>query len=211
MIFSGDFKKMLPVIRHANRATIVSKCFNRSYLWKELKKLNLTINMRLKVRDYTELNQRKEFAEYLLRIGNGTEPIITDLDGDYIKLPKELCIKEANVDEFFRSFVFNDLLNNYKNEDYFKNRAILCTKNKTVDFLNQTILNSIPEEEITYFSKNSSNIDETNSLYPIEYLNSYESNNLPNHQLNFKKHSVVMLLRNINTTASKQNINNRKK
>ncbi len=111
--------------------------------------------MRLKVSDYTELNQRKEFAEYLLRIGNGTEPIITDLDGDYIQLPKELCIKEANVDEFFRSFVFNDLLNNYKNEDCFKNRAILCTKNKTVDFLNQTILNSIPEEEITYFSKNS--------------------------------------------------------
>ena len=173
-------------------------------------KLNLTINMRLKVSDYTELNQRKKFAEYLLRIGNGTEPIITDLDGDYIQLPKDLCIKEDNVDELI-SFVFNDLLNNYKNEDYFKNRAILCTKNKTVDFLNQTILNSIPEEEITYFSKNSSNIDETNSLYPIEYLNSYESNNLPNHQLNFKKHSVVMLLRNINTTAGKQNINNRKK
>ena len=66
MIFSGAFKQMLPIIRHANRAKIMFKCFNRSYLWKELKKLELTINMRLQIDNKPESNRCKEFVDYLL-------------------------------------------------------------------------------------------------------------------------------------------------
>ena len=85
---------------------------------------------------------------------------------------KDLCIERTNIDDLV-SFVFIDLQQNYKNVDYFKDWAILCTKNKTVDFLNSQILNTIPEEEVTFLSKNSSNYDEANSLYPIEFLNEY--------------------------------------
>lgn len=204
MVLGGDFKQMLPVIPHANRATVISKCLNKSHLWSKFKQLKLTINMRLKYTNPEEEQEIREFSDYLLRIGNGEEPTLEDLGDNFIQVPEDICIEDDNLDNL-TSFVFDNIETEYKNENYFNNRALLCTTNKTVDALNEQILQKIPETEFTYLSRSSSNIDDSNELYPIEFLNNYESNNLPKHELRLKKYSVIMLMRNINTSEGKLN------
>ena len=44
-MFGGDFRQILPVIRHGTEADVVSACLNRSPLWSNIKVLKLTINM----------------------------------------------------------------------------------------------------------------------------------------------------------------------
>ena len=49
MVFGGDFRQILPGIRLGTRGDVVSACLNRSSLWRHVKVLNLTINMRLEI------------------------------------------------------------------------------------------------------------------------------------------------------------------
>jgi hypothetical protein len=73
IVFGGDFRQILPVVRKGTRSEIVNAAFNRSKLWKTVQVLKLTENMR--VQRLTGIDQVKalEFAEYLLRIGEGRE------------------------------------------------------------------------------------------------------------------------------------------
>ena len=49
IVFGGDFRQILPVIKHGSRAEVVSACLNRSFLWRHVKVMKLTINMRLQI------------------------------------------------------------------------------------------------------------------------------------------------------------------
>ena len=49
MVFGGDFRQIPPVVKHGSRAEVVSSCLNRSYLWRYVKVLKLTINMRFQI------------------------------------------------------------------------------------------------------------------------------------------------------------------
>ena len=65
------------------------------------------------------------------------------------------------------------------------------------------ILKSINEEEKVYYSfnsmcKTSSECEELDILYPIEFLNSLNFIGFPQHELRLKKNTPIMLLRNIN-------------
>jgi hypothetical protein len=199
MLFSGDFKQLLPVIPHANRATIISQCLNRSKLWKSMTKLKLTINMRLNQLDEINSEEQKQFADYLIKVGNGEIKPKKDLGDNIIELPNMICMENSKIDHLI-SFVFDDLEHKYIEPKYFSERAILCTKNKTVNSIYRHILNLIPEQSIAYYSTNSSSFDEYNSNYPIEFLNDYHSSALPQHELILKKNTVIMLLRNIDIT-----------
>ena len=42
MVFGGDFRQILPIVKHGNRSSIVSQCINRSFLWKYMKKYKFT-------------------------------------------------------------------------------------------------------------------------------------------------------------------------
>ncbi len=86
-MLSGDFRQLLPIIPKANRATIVSNCLNRSKLWKNITLLKLTINTRLHLLNVHDAEQQNQFSKYLIRIGEGHEPIIKDLGEERIRLP----------------------------------------------------------------------------------------------------------------------------
>jgi len=47
VLFSGDFRQILPVIARGTRANEVNASLNRSYLWPYLKILKLKTNMRV--------------------------------------------------------------------------------------------------------------------------------------------------------------------
>ena len=47
VLLGGGFKQILPVIQHGSRNDIIRACLKKSFLWKDIKKLKLTINMRI--------------------------------------------------------------------------------------------------------------------------------------------------------------------
>jgi ATP-dependent DNA helicase PIF1 len=103
MVFGGDFRQILPVIKKGNKYTIINASFNRSKLWKEVKILKLIQNMRILSMSGDEATEAQEFADYLIRIGEGTEPTITDENGveDLIQLPDSIT-KKMNQTELIK-------------------------------------------------------------------------------------------------------------
>jgi ATP-dependent DNA helicase PIF1 len=87
--------------------------------------------------------------------------------------------------------------------EYLKERTILSTTNETVDTLNDYILSFIPGNEKEYLScdkiaKVPGSHESYDLLYLVEFLNSVNGNNFPQHRLLLKKAIPIMLLRNLN-------------
>ncbi|KAG2624578.1 hypothetical protein PVAP13_3KG144027, partial [Panicum virgatum] len=199
-------------LENATRAQIINASIFRSYLWKDIKKLYLHENMRLKKLDATtsEYKELNEFSEWILKIGNGTiqnkssYTVEDNPNCDIVEIPDDLLIKQADnkinalVESTFPNFSLN-----YNNAEYLRDRAILSTTNEIVDEINDYMLSLLPGNEIEYYSVDSISkcIDTCNDadiLYPIEYLNSLSANNFPAHILKLKIGVPVMLLRNLN-------------
>ena len=73
VVFGADFRQIPPVNKHESRAEVVSSCLNRSYLWRQVKIMKLTINMRLQILSFHEVSEVSEFSNFLLRVGEGAE------------------------------------------------------------------------------------------------------------------------------------------
>ncbi|PWZ41852.1 ATP-dependent DNA helicase PIF4 [Zea mays] len=87
IVFGGDFRQVLPVVRKGSRAQIVAASLRSSYLWESMCHLKLVRNMRAQSDPW--------FAEYLLRVGGGTEE--ENNDGD-VRLPDEVCVPYTGND-----------------------------------------------------------------------------------------------------------------
>jgi len=81
VLFAGDFRQILPVVRRGTRSDIVRSSIKYNFLWRELKQFNLTKNMRA--------NNDANFAAWLLQLGNGDLPTVTDAQ-DTIEIPREI-------------------------------------------------------------------------------------------------------------------------
>lgn len=69
LLLSGDFEQTLPVILCSTFADKINTCLKQSFLWKNVKKLSLTINMRVQL----HIDQLEQvFSNQLLDIENGT-------------------------------------------------------------------------------------------------------------------------------------------
>ena len=80
VVFGGDFRQVLPVVRRGSRAQVVGASLWMSYLWDSMRHLKLVHNMRAKSDPW--------FAKYLLRVGGGSEEATVD---DEIHLPHDMC------------------------------------------------------------------------------------------------------------------------
>ena len=81
VVFGGDFRQILPVIKKGSREDIVSHCILRSKIWGYIKVLHLKHNKRLE----NSSEQDQNFATWLLNVGNGKHPI-TDHNNSKIQL-----------------------------------------------------------------------------------------------------------------------------
>lgn len=77
VVFGGDFRQVLPVVKKGSRADIVNASFTRSPLWAHVRMLPLSINMRLQNLQGSDQHSQlqREFATFLLEIGRGRVPI----------------------------------------------------------------------------------------------------------------------------------------
>ncbi|XP_050896062.1 uncharacterized protein LOC127102768 [Lathyrus oleraceus] len=87
-----------------------------------------------------------EFAQFLMRIGDGNEPAKED---DMVKMPAEIVIPwegESSIKKLIQH-TFPQLENHGWNASYMVERAILTPKNCDVHMLNDMISNKFPGDE----------------------------------------------------------------
>ncbi|KAL0838591.1 hypothetical protein ABMA28_016683 [Loxostege sticticalis] len=155
ILFSGDFRQILPVVIRGTRADEINASLKRSNLWP---------NMRLSLSS----GENRLFAEMLLKVGNGK---LTQSDGR-INL-ENLCILIYNI---------QDLVNNRYPDihniscksilSWFKERAILSLTNEQVDKVNNLILAKIDTPTQIYYSVDTVLDSEEAVHFPTEFLNS---------------------------------------
>jgi ATP-dependent DNA helicase PIF1 len=185
IVFGGDFRQTLPVVRKGSWAQIVDASLRRSYLWDIMQHLRLERNMRAQ--------KDPNFANFLLRIGGGTEEV--NNDGE-VFLPWGLCIPYTGDDKDLNAlidWVFPKLDKNKVDSNYITSRAILSTKNDCVDRIIMKMINKFEGDERVYRSFDEA-VDDPNNYHPSKFLNTLTPNGLPPHVLKLKKNCPVILL-----------------
>ena len=137
------------------------------------------------------------FADYLLRIGGGTEEV--NGDGN-VRIPDEICIPySGDAEKDLHSLIdsiFPNLNANMADKDYITTRAILSTRNDWVDMINMKMIDMFQGGETVYHSFDTA-VDDPHNYYPSEFLNSLTPNGLPPHVLKLMLGCPVILLSNI--------------
>ncbi|AQK61876.1 hypothetical protein ZEAMMB73_Zm00001d012946 [Zea mays] len=178
----------LLLMMQGSRAQIVAASLQSSYLWESMCHLKLVQNMRAQSDPW--------FAEYLLRVGGGTEE--ANNDGD-VRLPDEVCVPYTGNDRDLDRLIddiYPNLNENMSNTSYITSRAILSTRNDWVDMINMRMIDRFQGEQMMYHSFDTA-VDDPNNYYPSEFLNTLTPNGLPPHVLKLKVGCPIMLLRNI--------------
>jgi len=201
IILGGDFRQVLPVVKKGTKSQTIIASLKNSYIWKFVKILKLSINMRIKKLEGEEAKIQQEFASFLINIGNGTEKTTTVENEEYIRVPDKMATKTENIEELIDE-IYPNIGLHIGDAQYLSGRAILTTKNEDVGNINEIIMKKLPGEEFTYLSADSlyENEEEKNCIFPTEYLNTLKISGVPPHKIILKKNCPIILLRNLNLT-----------
>jgi hypothetical protein len=185
LLLGGDFRQCLPIVPHANKAGILEQVIKESPLWNEFKILKLDTNVR---------SVDPEYSKWILNVGDGIKLNESGLEDDIVEIPPELLTEDL-VKEIFSDCILPENISEYYS------KAILSTKNETVDFLNSKVLELLQGNSKSYFSndKIGDGTTEDAANYPIEFLNGLNPSGMPPHELKLKIGAIIMLLRNLNT------------
>ncbi|XP_065640557.1 ATP-dependent DNA helicase pif1-like [Hydra vulgaris] len=189
ILFGGDFRQILPVVKRGRPAEVVESCIKCSLQWQWVQKFTLTENMRVR-------NGEGDFSEWLLKLGSGTIPgKEEDPFKGCIEIPQECIIRE---NKSIVEKIFGDAQQN----DYTK-RVILTHTNVDSLSINEEVLERLHGEVKTYLSADQIDTDDLNEInnFPVEFLNSLTPSGIPTHCLKLKIGCVIMLLRNLDHKA----------
>ncbi|XP_026383485.1 uncharacterized protein LOC113278984 [Papaver somniferum] len=187
LLLGGDFRQVLHVVEHGTRAQTISACLINAKFGKDVKVIRSIENMRSRL--------DPSFLEFLLRIGDGTEPYVVD---DMVKLPDDIVMKwegEQSVEKLIDE-VFPELEKNASDKSYMSQRALITPKNDIVEKLNQKVINIFPGDEIVYHSFDMAK-DDPNNLWTEDFLNTISPGGFPPHRLILKIGAPIILLRNL--------------
>lgn len=191
LLLSGDFRQTLPVVPKSTPADELNACIKSSYLWRHVKTLSLTTNMRTHMQND---DMSRLYAENLLKIGNGL--ISTDAESKEIQFPENFCQYTDSITDLI-SNVYPNIEKKYKDFNWLSERALLAPTNEAVHKMNDQILSKIPGEVKKYTSIDTM-IEENEIVnYPQEFLNSLEPSGMAQHILKLKVGSMIMMIRNL--------------
>ena len=201
VVLGGDFRQIWPVIPQGTRQDTVKASISKSYLWSHAEVYTLTMNMRLRQAD-------KEFAEWILKVGNGTAPTVNSEernhdDGEQVIIGDKFMIPRTDhPHESISNAAYPDFVSKYLNRAYLTERAILSPTNVSAHEINSYLLPKVPSAEKEFLSSDSVAFESTpeedwTNNYTQEYLNSLEFPGLPPHKLCLKVGAPVMMLRNL--------------
>ncbi len=106
VVFSGDFRQVLPVIERGSRAAIVQAALKNHELWRHFTVLNLRINMRVQLllqdpARSADAARLQEWSDYLLQVGEGRT-------GQPMQLPEDMIVPGDQPLDLIRD-VFGDI------------------------------------------------------------------------------------------------------
>eukprot|EP00959_Pyramimonas_sp_CCMP1952_P370830 7766459-Pyramimonas_sp.AAC.1 len=208
VVISGDFRQLLPVVPGATRSQTVAATHPLSYLWRRVRVLRLTTNMRVQrlLTEGRDAQAQEEWASWLKSLGEGSLPGAAD---GTIQLPPECCLTAARGEGSEQpptvmdliSAVYGDIANDPSARDpsALMKRAVLTPLNASVDEINDKVMAIWPnDQERTYLSADEPDgSDDGSEVFPVEVLNSFNSGSLPPHRLTLKVGTPIMLLRNM--------------
>ncbi|CAN1257716.1 ATP-dependent DNA helicase PIF1 [Linum perenne] len=184
VLLGGDFRQTLPIVPNAGRETNLNASLTRSYLWNHCTLLELKTNMRVNASSINLLpiSSGLNFPKWVLAVGDG-------------KILADIVTR-----------VYPDFTKNYQSMAYIRTRAIVTPTNQVVSDINDYVLTRIPGDAKTYLSSDTLETTRPNQQrmeleYPTEFLNSLTFNGMPEHRLQVKPYSIVMLLRNLKPSA----------
>ena len=191
VMLCGGFRQILPVIRSGTRANIINARIKKSHLWKEVKHLKLTTNMRFHLHGDIEAGA---FAEMLINVGDGKANIVQQPDTVRVaKLGSYATSVNDLIDKVFLNFQ-----ENVEGTDWLSERGILAPLNEPVTKINSKLIDMMPSSSKS--TRPSILLCQT-TRQPIihqSFLNSIETSGLPPHKLNIKNGVSVMVLRSLN-------------
>ena len=209
VLLGGDFRQILPVIPGGTKEEIINASFSSSSLWSTFTFLTLNQNTRLSA-DGLSPDQKEElrqFAKWIILIGEGQLcdlAVPDDQDATFIKIPCELQVQiiiNCPIATIV-SAIYPNIERAHLDPFYFKERAIVTPKNLIVSEINNFILDIIPGHKYNFLScdsieTTSSDINNIDLLYPIEFINQLDFNGVPQHNISLKIGTPIMLLRNL--------------
>lgn len=193
VLFSGDFRQILPIVPRGTRSDEVSASLKKSYIWSNTMTLNLKINMRLS----PSCPENRVFSDLILKLGNGK---LSQVDGKVV-LDDSLC-KCVNTLSLLIDSVYPNIENMIDRPlEWLKERVILAPTNEQVEKIHTVILPKIRSEFQVYYSVDTMVESDHIIHYPTEFLNSLNPSGIPPHKLILKVGSPIILLRNLNPPA----------
>ena len=182
LLLGGDFRQCLPVIPHGTAAQQASACLKSCRLWHRFEQLSLTDNIRAA--------QDPEFAPWLLRVGDGVDSNIVDLNHHNINIVHS---QDHLIDTTFGT-VINDIT-----LTHLRKTVILAPTNRTTLELNDIVLKRMPQESVYRYSVDTAKEnDEYPNMLPAEVLHGLHPPGMPPHELHLQVGGIYMLLRNMN-------------
>ncbi|KAL7600227.1 hypothetical protein Lser_V15G21915 [Lactuca serriola] len=130
------------------------------------------------------------FSDFLLRVGDGNEEIV---DENFICIPDDMAIKytnKANSVDALIDAIFLSLQSNEADSEFIISRAILTTKNESVDEINDQMIERFSGEKKVYYSFDEAE-DDSNNLYLTEFLNSLNVSGLSPHYIRAFQQNVI--------------------
>ncbi|XP_028096566.1 ATP-dependent DNA helicase PIF1-like [Camellia sinensis] len=207
-VLGGDFRQILFVVPRGGREQTVEASLPKSTIWKHCQVLHLTRNMRVIAQDISNhtRHELRDFAEWIKLVGEGKimgSSFSEGYEPNWIQIPEKFVIKNGERDlHQLIDATYPDFINKYQDMSYLKERGILAPKNSDVDEINSIMLSMLPGEMKTFNSadklcptESESNVQDMN---PPELLHSLNLPGLPNHCLQLKVGTPIMLLRNVN-------------
>ncbi|XP_062202425.1 uncharacterized protein LOC133904848 isoform X1 [Phragmites australis] len=146
IVLGGDLRQILPVIEGGTRAEIVNASITNSTLWRHVKVLKLTTNMRLLSTSLDPIVQCEiaKFSKWVLDIGEAklpTEKRSTEDEPTWIEIPSEFLLHtEGDKIACIVSSVYSNLQANFSDALYLCKRAILTPTNEIADEVNSYVV-----------------------------------------------------------------------
>ncbi|GBG85431.1 hypothetical protein CBR_g40073 [Chara braunii] len=142
LLLSGDFRQVLPIVKHGSRAQQIDASIKMSPLWKLFEVHCLNENMQILSLGNDPM--ARMYDMFLMRIGNGDPIRFVPNEPAAVKLPHEICTDKPIRDLI--SCTFEDVCEHVGDADYFNARLILCATNDDAGCVNDMVLNDFPSE-----------------------------------------------------------------
>ena len=216
LLLGGDFRQILPVIRHASRVQIVDASLKKSPLWKEFRQLYvfyffLALHLKFyfvsqQIKYFSALSQNLRignnqmlalFDNYLHDLGDGQIPV--EEEPDWIALPARnvFNIDDTNQRtlehslEQFCDKIFPELARKFSCSEaewikFLGERAILAPRHVDVNMINAKVLEWLPGELTEAISVDFTVNVEDQLQFPVEFLNTQQPTGLPPAVLHLK-------------------------